>query len=132
MPQAILASEDPVCEEEVPVIVNKKIVVDEVKSNEAHLKDGNEKAAGTTDDAKEKSKRVESTKSSSSSKKSKNSYSIAALCQVNKISNHVGGREFCYYNCELALTHGVTKKVCLNQTHIIPFMQVDHNSYSIK
>ena len=90
MPQAILASEDPVCEEEVPVIVNKKIVVDEVKSNEAHLKDGNEKAAGTTDDAKEKSKRVESTKSSSSSKKSKNSYSIAALCQVNKISNHVG------------------------------------------
>ena len=131
MPQAILASEDPVCEEEVPVIVNKKIVVDEVKSNEAHLKDGNEKAAGTTDDAKEKSKRVESTKSSSS-KKSKNSYSIAALCQVNKISNHVGGREFCYYNCELALTHGVTKKVCLNQTHIIPFMQVDHNSYSIK
>ena len=89
MPQAILASEDPVCEEEVPVIVNKKVVVDEVKSNEAHLKDGNEKAAGTTDDAKEKSKRVESTKSSSS-KKSKNSYSIAALCQVNKISNHVG------------------------------------------
>ena len=88
MPQAILASEDPVCEEEVPVIVNKK-VVDEVKSNEAHSKDGNEKAAGTTDDAKEKSKRVESTKSSSS-KKSKNSYSIAALCQVNKISNHVG------------------------------------------
>ena len=105
MPQAILASEDPVSEEEVPVIVNKK-VVDEVKSNEAHSKDGNDKVAVQTDDVKEKSKKVESTKSSSSSssKKSKNSYSIAALCQVNKISNSCreGGRKggtLCCYFC---------------------------------
>ncbi len=77
MPQAILASEDPASEEEG---------INASSNTESTIKCDDKEASETVEKkeekigAKDKSNKVEA---KSSSKKSKNSYSIAALCQVN-------------------------------------------------
>ncbi len=76
MPQAILASEDPASEEEG---------INASANTESTIKCDDKEASETVEKKEEKSAKDKSNKveAKSSSKKSKNSYSIAALCQVN-------------------------------------------------